>query len=329
MKRCYQVLGFILTGGLVNISMAVSSPFDGFYVGGKMGVAVSDTREVDQIIDRKRIPASGATNGYHFNDNTGDQSPAVWAGSLFGGYGHALGQRFYVSVDGEWLLRNPRLNGSLDYRATVPFGPPFTQEYHEIANYDLSINGGYALSFNPGILLTPTTLLYFSFGYTGAKAHLIMEHTVRDFNVPTVNVDTEDQYLRGLRVGLGMQFYFRPHWSAGVEYLYTNYTSHNLYGEQYFLGTLLTRSVASYFSAHADMVSYLANVTYHFNGDNLPAIKMQVGDFEGFYVGLNLATLKGSLLDDTLRNTYLDQVGAFDQTDRIDSNVANYRIQPG
>lgn len=95
-----------LLGRILPISFSVflfsgaalaDSAFDGFHVGAKTGIDVANTRNVEQRIVRKRTPASAATQGLHNSLGGGDQGHAVWANTLFAGYGRSFGRWFYLT----------------------------------------------------------------------------------------------------------------------------------------------------------------------------------------------------------------------------------------
>lgn len=90
----------------------------------------------------------------------------------------------------------------------------------------------YGVQFRPGILLSPSTLLYGTVGTSVAKINAKHKATVTSPTTgATLDLSLSEKKRRAvLRLGGGLEYVLYGHWHLRGDYIYTNYRSLNLSG---------------------------------------------------------------------------------------------------
>ena len=136
--------------------------------------------------------------------SSGDYSATGKTGGIFAGYGKEFG-KLYLGAEAEATL------GNAQEKTNITLGNyyVYTDVQHK---YD------YGLSIRPGFLVSDNALVYTRIGYVRSR-----------FDDKAVD---ENFNLNGLRLGLGSEFAISANLNARLDWVYTNYQSHN-YSDSY------------------------------------------------------------------------------------------------
>lgn len=246
-------------------------PFNGYYVGGGLGTSFAHADEtvastIDLSFDSMTFNSTSP-----FNLRTG-MSQAALIGSLFGGYGHTWNK---IYLGGELAVSNS------DYKMTNSSSSGISRTVQSL----VTISGGekvatqasisptqVSLSLRPGVLLTPSSLLYGRLGVTFASVDLYHQTvTTKVFSQPeiTLIVPMSLQANKKIRravfqVGTGLEQAINEQWTIRLDYLYTNYgninvaTSSSLNADPF----LITGSEST--SVRINDQSLMMGISYHF-----------------------------------------------------------------
>ncbi len=200
---------------------ATALPFDGFYIGGVVGgtkAKVSNNENTDEL-----IIVAGTEIQHISQDSAGNYADSSWIGGPELGFGMVFAQHYYLGLEGVAQFESIESKRS----STVLPTPATNIVYNHSTQAKLS--NELAVTFNPGIVINKTTLLYGKIGPTwgrfSSSGALDFREDFQGQGIAgnQVNFDEDAAYKVGLRLGLGIEHYFMDHLSLKLEYLNSNY----------------------------------------------------------------------------------------------------------
>jgi opacity protein-like surface antigen len=246
-------------------------PFDGFYVSGIVGgtkAIVHGNQDTNAL-----LVVSDVLQQNIIQQNTPSQSDTSWIGGVELGLGHVFAQYYYLGLEGTAQFEN--IQSSNWFSVT----PTPTTNINYTHNDAVELKNELAITFNPGIVINKTTLIYGKIGPTWGRftsdGDLLFASAVN----PTTQLNGYSQfnegasYKAGLRLGLGIEHYFMQHLSLKLEYLNSNYgqvTSGKTYSapilvngatDPVFAGSMVTQNN----TARVQTNTVMLGLTYHFS----------------------------------------------------------------
>ncbi|MFN7095967.1 MAG: outer membrane protein [Gammaproteobacteria bacterium] len=246
-----------------------AAPFDGFYAGAGIG-GVRGTFNNNITTDASLV-FGGTLQQDIAHNNSPTLSDGSWAGELDLGFGRVFYQSLYLGVEGTGQLENISNTNSFQVMPNDTTGITYTRQIKTQLQNEL------ALTFNPGIVLHKTTLLYGKIGPSWGRFSVNDTFNFGELIGPgqqlsgMVNVNDGSSYQCGLRLGLGIEHYMTKHFSFRLEYLNTNYSTIRS-GKTHSAPILLngvadpviagsTVSSSDHISAHSNSVMF--DINYH------------------------------------------------------------------
>lgn len=286
----------------IQLSSAKKS-FTGFYTSAGLGITSTQYRIQDS--------SSFATNGIAAltarSNNAAKAQQQALQGEFELGYGYNFKHSLFLGLAA--FMDIARRNSS--YYLNLTNSNNINNLKYSSINLN-NITGG--LTLNPGINISPTTLLYGNLGWTLASAKLALHQSVNITTAARGGIsDNKTEYLNGLRLGVGVEQQLTSSFMLALDYIGTDYfhkiklnspvtntTGPNLTGPFYYN---TSRSITS--------DTLLAKLTYYWgqrpNFAGLPTIAAK--DYSGFSFGAHIGTLNPQLsgAGTLIRSSYFDQ----------------------
>jgi opacity protein-like surface antigen len=221
-RSIYGLLPIVL---LAAVSTAhADCPFEGGYAG--LAIGQSSTLGRSRTADSLRAVFPGGVSEVGEQSERNGLKKNSFAGEIFTGYGCDW-DKFYLGAEAYFKTARGRAKNTATstMTTTLPtFGAPITLNSTTTTTAKLR-NGEFGIDIRPGVLLTPSTMLY---GRVGAAFNRIQLHTttVVNNNAATL-VNSRKKNATGLRLGGGMEHEFCSNWALRVDYVYTSYRKVN------------------------------------------------------------------------------------------------------
>ena len=194
--------------------------FDGFYLGAHGGMTYGNTH-IFYITDYSQ---TNTNERLRLNDTYADK--AVGVGGLNLGYGWVVAHHYYLGLELFGTLGT--LSNSVSY-LEIP-----TIASQSRAYVTAEFQGRYGITFKPGYLVTPETLLYLQVGMVWSQVRANAE--IANFNLSGAPASgfrssaLATRTLMGLRVGFGVDRALNRNWHMWLSYLYSNYGNMGNFG---------------------------------------------------------------------------------------------------
>ncbi len=212
----------LLTCALALLSFTAEAlPFDGPYLTGVIG---GTKIKADHNQATRDNLINGDTPAFNIleNNKASDEDSSI-IGGIELGIGKVFAQYYYLALEGSAQFEDIETSSSFDVMPTTV--TPLTHEETTKAK----LTNELALTFNPGIVINKTSLLYGkigpAWGRFSSSGNLNFAAAFDPANPVTgqINYHEGGSYKTGLRLGLGIEHYFMEHLSLKLEYLNTNY----------------------------------------------------------------------------------------------------------
>jgi opacity protein-like surface antigen len=200
---------------------ATALPFDGLYLGGVVGgtKAIVHSEQMTNAI----LVVGGVPQLDLEQNNNHKTSDSSWIGGSELGLGKVFDQYYYLGIEAVAQFEDITRTNSFELSPTQT--TPITYAHTGQAK----LNNELALTFNPGIVVKKTTLIYGkigpSWGRFSTKGNFVFTESLNPGETvsATKAFDEDYSYKVGLRLGLGIEHYIIEHLSLKLEYLNTNY----------------------------------------------------------------------------------------------------------
>ncbi|MBS0288656.1 MAG: outer membrane beta-barrel protein [Proteobacteria bacterium] len=239
--------GILATLGLscmTSFAQAHDSPFDGFYLGGSFG-GTSTSVVQDQITEFRVFDDSNddlEVFTFHIDGPNALKTSNSLKGAIFAGYGQAWNQFYfggeifvdlaryknYNSVEDDFTLGSP--NGIVGQFLTYAIVTG-NSTHTKLNQFQ------YGLDLRPGVLLTPTSMLYGRVGFAINDLDLnsdsfVLASDVGDIEGGSLALSlSEEKDKVAWRIGLGLEQSILPCLSCRLDYIYTYYGKARVTGD--------------------------------------------------------------------------------------------------
>lgn len=287
-----------VTGALIGSNCC----FDCFYFGGAIGGTLLDGRqsgEATGVLTEPDLTRGGAdASNIYTSDPNSDYFAQDWSGALFAGFGYHY-CIFYAGV--EVFGQYSRLHSSFNLQNNNEFPAEAGSEGISVNNHVRIGPWQYGIDLRPGILLTPTTLLYGRVGVTGTtlKSHTDIENSfvLAGVGSPVSISNSTHKHGHYLRLGLGIEKLICSHFGLRLEYIFTDYRSLFLEGSNSGPSADATLDVSASHKVHLRTSELRLALAYYFSSC-CPQDCCFEPNFCGWYLG---AGLGGGFNNDCLR----------------------------
>ena len=196
----------------------LATPFDGFYAGADIGMSQAQfnkdqTVSLKAMIEDTPIFQIPITNKKKLSDNAAN-------GNLDIGFSKVFKQHFYLGLEANADFQNLQVTNNPDVTESVSgfqLNMPTT----------VNLKNEFAVTLNPGFVFNNNTLIYGKIGPAWGRFNIDGDATYnQNLGVPasaSANVEDDDSYDCGLRLGLGIEHYLNDNLSLKLEYINTNY----------------------------------------------------------------------------------------------------------
>ncbi len=211
-----KIFGIIL--GLVCSFQAVIA-FEGFYVGGELGGAITEGKESGESLGIYDF------RGYVPIDFTQKLADGSLQGNLYAGYG---AQFYSLYLGGEIFAQFNSCE--LKARTSGGFTDGFPENNTNHSSSHLKVSSvQYGFDFRPGWIMTPFTLLYGRIGVGRAQLSSKTDDSffvIEGADVGTLPLELSAHRTRAtLRLGGGVEYHLTPHLTMRADYTFTDYGS--------------------------------------------------------------------------------------------------------
>jgi len=194
--------------------------WSGFYIGGNLGVAWTDSNNFAFGID----PVVGSVLGPLTVLSRGDSSANFLLGGQIGYNWQAGAVVFGVEADGSWLNREGR-------DTLITFGPGLGTGFGSVAGDNIvlrrELEGLFTLRGRLGYAPGPW-MWYVTGGLAGAGLQHELTATAVRGGVIFERSFVEEDTRWGWTIGTGVEFALSNNWSIGAEYLYMDFGTRTL-----------------------------------------------------------------------------------------------------
>lgn len=229
-KKLYFV---ILNALFTSIAMGATTPFNGFYGNGALGLSSAHMKD-DQAINMLVIATGISTPMPNtFQNLKSHPSDTIMKGSVSGGFGLGFSKTvknsFLYGLEGRANFEN--MNASFESLDSDK-SPSTTDSPGVMATLyrqgQLQLKNDFDLLVKLGVLLHPNTLFYgligAAWGNFEVSSDASFSENIGTFLMMNGSLESnESSYQTGLMFGVGMEYLISHHFSLALEYTHTNY----------------------------------------------------------------------------------------------------------
>ncbi|MCX7117353.1 MAG: outer membrane beta-barrel protein [Legionellales bacterium] len=275
-KSCYLLgLLFLLSTNAHALPLS-SLPFNGLYFGGSIGLqSVAVDQNINSDVGFRVADLFISENPLSTQSKMNHQSVM---GAIFAGYGRSFNKLY---LGGELMVTdaNYDMANRSSTRITQNFLDVLTIQGTETTSSNISMNPvQVGLFFRPGILLTPTSLLYARLGASYAKVNLSSNteatKTLLVENIVAINTSISSPMQKSVRlavfqIGTGIEQAISSAWTARLDYLYSYYgniqaTAQEAVLTSNFENTLTVLTANHSMSSRLNNQVIMLGLSYHF-----------------------------------------------------------------
>ncbi len=226
-KNALFFLGLCTSTLIWSGDMGIVKPaFNGFYVGGALGPTYVRAHENIAASVTAELGGTGvgdlsAAAPLSFQS---DMSKTSLIGTLFGGYARTWNERYYLGGEIAVTEADYGMSNKLGAGVVLSIGGfPISLADASITTHSNISPTQFTAAIRPGYLLTPTTLGYGRVGIAVARTSFSALSNATLLGLNSTLTPSANRFAGFFQTGGGLEQKINEHWTARVDYIYTNY----------------------------------------------------------------------------------------------------------
>lgn len=280
-----------------------NKPFTGFYTSAGLGVTSTQYR----IQNTSSFATTGLASLTSTSNSTAKAQQQALQGEFELGYGYNFRHNLFLGLAAFMDIAH---RNSSYYLNLINTNNINNLKY---SNIRLSNVTG-SLTLNPGVDISPTTLLYGNLGWTLASTKLALHQSVNITTAARGSISAnKTEYLNGLRLGIGVEQQLTQSFMFAFDYIGTDYFHKIKLNSPVTNTTGANLTGPFYYNTNRNITAdtLLAKLTYYWgqrpNFAGLPTITAK--NYSGFSIDVNIGSLNPQLSGSgtLIRGSYFDQ----------------------